>query len=263
MKYLLPYTLLRILKAISRLFWRHENHWVGEVGPGDRWSDIRVVAILNHTSLYEWVFAGPCPNRFLRHMARHGVVPIAEKTAKRPLVGAFYRAVAAHVVPISRQRDNTWRNVLERADDEQSMLVIAPEGRMMRRDGLDHEGNPMTVRGGIADVLQNAPEGALLLAYSGGLHHVQAPGERFPRLFRKVRMNFERLDIESYRKARLAEGGEAGFRAAVIADLEERRDKYCPATNESAPGIEVARRRGTRGSGNRDPTGNEEAGPGE
>jgi len=50
-------------------------------------------------------------------------------------------------------------------------------------------------------------------------------------------MDLERIDIETYRQARLAEGGEAGFRAAVIADLERRRDLYCPATPETAAGI--------------------------
>ena len=237
MRYLIPYALLLLVKGISRLFWRHENHWVGEPGPGDRWTGIRVVAILNHTSLYEWVFSGPCPNRFLRHMARHGIVPIAEKTANRPFVGAFYRTVAAHVVPISRQRDHTWRTVMVRVDDPKSMIVLAPEGRMMRKDGLDKEGKPMSVRGGIADILQTTPSGSMLLAYSGGLHHVQAPGQTIPNLFRKVRMNFEKVDIQEYRNARLAEGGEAGFRAAVISDLQRRRDEHCPATPETAAGI--------------------------
>jgi 1-acyl-sn-glycerol-3-phosphate acyltransferase len=235
-RHLIPFALLLLLKAVSNLFWRKEVRWVGEVGPGDRWEDVRVVAILNHTSLYEWVFAGVCPNRFLRQIALHGVVPIAEKTAKRPLVGAFFRTVAAHVVPISRHRDHTWRTVIEKVDDPKAMLLILPEGRMMRRNGLDHEGKPMTVRGGIADVLLLVPDGKLLLAYSGGLHHVQAPGEHVPRLFRTVRMNFERVDVAAYRETMLAEG-EAGFRSRVKADLEARRDRWCPATPESAPGL--------------------------
>ena len=44
----------------------------------------------------------------------------------------------------------------------------------------------------------------MLLAYSRGLHHVQAPGERFPRLFRTVSMRFECVDIASYRDGLLA-----------------------------------------------------------
>lgn len=240
MRDVLNYLLLLILKGVSAIFWRHESRWVGEPLPGDRWSDIRVVCILNHTSLYEWVFAALPPARFLRDIAYHGVVPVAEKTINRRLVGAFYGAVAAHVVPISRQRDHTWHTVLSKVDDPKAMVVILPEGHMMRRDGLDSKGNPLRVRGGIAEILESVEGGGMLLAYSGGLHHVQAPGEPLPRLFRTVKMDFERVDIAAYREARRREvdAGEAPtFRAAVKADLEARRDRLCPAAPESAPGL--------------------------
>ena len=69
----------------------------------------------------------------------------------------------------------------------------------------------------------------MLIAYSGGLHHVQAPGEHMPRLFRTVRMNFERLEIADYRaERRSAAGTEAAFKRAVVDDLERRRDLNCP-----------------------------------
>ena len=55
---------------------------------------------------------------------------------------------------------------------------------MKRRNGLDSQGQPMTVRGGIADILEAIPSGPMLIAYSGGLHHVQAPGETLPAVFR-------------------------------------------------------------------------------
>jgi hypothetical protein len=109
------------------------------------------------------------------------------------------------------------------------MVIILPEGRMMRSNGLDSQGRPMTVRGGIADILDAIREGPMLIAYSGGLHHVQAPGERLPRLFKTIRMNFELVDIAAYRAERLAEGPtEAGFKRAVVDDLEARRDRHCP-----------------------------------
>jgi hypothetical protein len=47
------------------------------------------------------------------------------------------------------------------------------------------------VRGGIADILEAIPSGRMLLAYSGGLHHVQAPGEHVPRPFRTLYLNLE------------------------------------------------------------------------
>ncbi len=101
---------------------------------------------------------------------------------------------------------------------------------MKRPNGLDSKGQPMTVRGGIADILEAIPSGPMLVAYSGGLHHVQAPGESLPRPFRKIRMNFELLDIAAYREARLQEaGGPVGFKRAVVEDLERRRDRNCPA----------------------------------
>src|SRR4029453_14173600 len=99
---------------------------------------------------------------------RRGVIPGAEKTANRPLVGRFFRLFAPDVIPISRQRDSTWQEVVDRIGPR-SLVVIAPEGRMKRSTGLDAEGNPMTVRGGIADVLRGIPGGYLLVGYSGGL----------------------------------------------------------------------------------------------
>ncbi len=220
------FLLLLLTKVVSRIFWRHDLGWVGEVPPNP-WRGNRVAAVLNHTSLYEWVWAGSVPNSLLWQMARHGVVPVAEITLARPLVGYFYGAVARHVVSISRERDHTWREVLSKINDAQSLVVILPEGRMMRKNGLDKHGNPMTVRGGVADILAAVPEGRMLLAYSRGLHHVQAPGERFPRLFRTVSMRFESVDIAQYRDELVAKVGERGFKRAVIEDLEARRDRYC------------------------------------
>ena len=110
------------------------------------------------------------------------------------------------------------------------MNGFSPSSRRMKRaTGLDSDGKPMTVRGGIADILETMGEGRMLIAYSGGLHHVQSPGDRFPRLFRTVRLRLEVVDIGAYRNARLEESGAKGFRRAVVADLERRRDEVCPA----------------------------------
>lgn len=223
----LVFLLLLAIKGVSRLLFRHDVRWVQEP-PADPWSDIRIIALLHHTSLYEPIFAAAAPNRLLRDVARHGVVPIARKTAARPLVGAFFRLVAGHVVPITRERDRTWQEVLSKVHDPRAMAIILPEGRMMRRTGLDAHGQPMTVRGGIADILLAIPAGRMLLAYSGGLHHVHAPGDRWPRPFRTVRLRLESLDLAEYRNRMLDVEGRAGFRAAVVQDLTRRRDRYCP-----------------------------------
>ena len=96
-------------------------------------------------------------------------------------------------------------------------MVAARDVNMRGEPNTD--GNPLDV----------IPQGRMLIAYSGGLHHVQAPGEGWPRLFRKVRMNLEWVDIGAYREERRREAGsDAAFKRAVVSDLERRRDLHCP-----------------------------------
>ncbi len=226
------FLMVLLVKILTRIFYRLDMQFIGDPPP-DPWGGHRLVAILNHTSLFEALFAGGCPNRFLWRLARHGVVPIAKKTGDRAVVGRFYKLVANRVISITRERDETWSQVLREIDPD-AMVMILPEGRMKRANGLDSDGKPMTVRGGIADILETIGDGRMLLAYSGGLHHVQIPGERFPRLFKPLRMRLEVVDIGAYRAARMEEGGgPRGFRRAVAQDLEKRRDLYCPVTPES------------------------------
>jgi 1-acyl-sn-glycerol-3-phosphate acyltransferase len=222
--------LLLGLKAFARTFYRLRSRWVGEM-PGRPWADLRIVVVLNHTSLFEVLYAGVPPASFLWRLARHGLLPAANKTTNRPFVGLLFKLIARNVIPISRQRDHTWTQVLQRIDPD-SMVVMAPEGRMKRATGLDLQGQPLTVRGGIADILEAIPKGRMLIAYSGGLHHVQVPGERLPRFFRAVGLLIETVDIEAYRAEMSRREGD--FKLAVKADLEARRDRYCPQAAELA-----------------------------
>lgn len=227
MRKFLVFGFLFALRLIATPFYRIRVGWVGTV-PEQPWDGLRVVCLLHHTSLFEWLYILATPPRFLWRVAVHGVVPAAAKTVDRPVVGFFFRSIAANVVSISRERDHTWRDVLASIDPD-SMVLILPEGRMMRRNGLDSNGQPMTVRGGIADILEAMPSGRMLLAYSGGLHHVQAPGDRLPRPFRRLRLNLEVVEIAEYRAARRREAArDAGFKRAVVDDLERRRDAHCP-----------------------------------
>jgi hypothetical protein len=219
------FTLLYSLKALSRIFYRHDWDWVGTVPPNP-WKSLRLVVFLNHTSLFEPVFLGVPPASFIWRLARHGVVPAADKTTDRPLVGVIFRFIAHEVIPITRQRDDTWSQVLSTIEGD-SMVAIAPEGRMKRANGLDLHGKPMTVRGGVADILLAMKEGRMLLAYSGGLHHVQVPGH-VPNVFKTVRLRVEVLDIAAYVREMMQDGGEDQFKRNVIRDLERRRDLYCP-----------------------------------
>ncbi len=233
MRSYLVFLLLVLVKLFARTFYRIEMTWIGDTG-ADRWRHIRLVAVLNHTSLYEPLFAGGVPFSFLWRIARHGVVPIAQKTTGRPLVGHFYKLIAHRVIAITRERDESWDKVLSHVDPD-AMLALLPEGRMMRANGLDAAGQPMTVRGGIADILESIGSGRMLLAYSGGLHHVQVPGERFPRLWKTIRMRLQLVDIAAYRTDMMARAGPGGFKRAVIADLEQRRDRYCPRDPQEEP----------------------------
>lgn len=227
------FLLLLLLKLVSRAFYRVRLEWVRD--EPDPWSNLRVLALLNHTSLFEPIFVAAAPLRLIWQIAAHGVVPVAKKTMDRPVAGAFFRVVAHHVIPITRERDETWEAVLKRIHDPKALIVILPEGRMMRPTGLDRNGEPMTVRGGIADLLGAVVHGRMLLGYSQGLHHIHAPGERLPRLFRRVDLTCETLDIPEYRDRLVEQTGKDGFKRAVVADLTRRRNEYCPRPETKIP----------------------------
>ncbi len=153
------------------------------------------------------------------------VAPGASKTLNRPLVGIFWKFLSPGMVSISRQRDQTWRTFMG-AINNRSVIIIAPEGRMKRATGLDVKGNKMTVRSGIADILDLLNEGRLLFAYSGGLHHVQEPGQKFPKIFKKIRINLELIDIVDYKEQFSSEGIQ--WKKDVVEDMRNRLENNCP-----------------------------------
>lgn len=220
----LVFLFLLLLKSIGTIFWKRELTWVAEPG-GNPWVRIKILAFLNHTSLFEPIFLSIPPASLLWRVARHGVVPAADKTVQRPLAGLVFKFLAHQVVSVTRQRDDTWFRMLQSIDPK-SLVIIAPEGRMRRANGLDANGQPLTVRGGISDILEATAEGEMLLAYSGGLHHVQVPGQKIPRLFRTIRVRCEIVDIRSY-VAEMKNRGE-DFKRNVREDLDARRDRYAP-----------------------------------
>lgn len=217
--------------CFTRLFYRVEDEWIGDFKARD-WGHLRAIIILNHTSLYEPLLAGIADWRLLWLFSRHGVLPVAEKTMRRR-IGLFFKFMVRHPVVVTRQRDHTWDRVLNSVDDK-SIVIILPEGRMKRRDGLDSKGRPMTVRGGIADILEPLDEGRILLLCSGGFHHIQTPGEsRFPKLFKSIRARLELVDLADYKSQVVAAAAEGvSFRDAVVKDLTERRDQHCPSLEE-------------------------------
>jgi 1-acyl-sn-glycerol-3-phosphate acyltransferase len=220
------YALLLGVKALSRRFYRYEIRWIDPV-PADPWEGLKLVLILNHTSLYEPLFAGWVPRRFLRQVAVDGLVPVADKTLNRPFVGKFFKVIAGNVISLSRTRDVSWGGFLEQMRPS-SLVVMLPEGRMKRAGGLDSEGAPMTVRGGVADLLQIIGAGRMLIAYSGGLHHVQVPGQLLPKPFKALSMTVESFEIRDYIHHVMAHRRGLTFKQAVIRDLENRRNRHCP-----------------------------------
>jgi 1-acyl-sn-glycerol-3-phosphate acyltransferase len=238
---ILAYLVLTQVKWLSRFFWRYRGEWIG-IPPDGHWDKVKLLVILNHTSLYEPILAGYAPDALLWRFARHGVLPVAEKTMRRR-IGLFFSFLARHVVVVTRQRDHTWDAVLEKVDHD-ALIMILPEGRMMRKDGLDAAGRPMTIRGGIADILHVLDKGQMLVVYSGGLHHIQAPGELLPRPARQVRARIELVDIPTYKAELGGTDDMAAFRTAVIDDLTFRRDTLCPVKEDGAiRGGEVPRYR--------------------
>jgi hypothetical protein len=212
------------VKALSKLFYRTEATWITPMDQMD-WDNIPVVAMLNHTSLFEPLFIAAIPNINLWRALNRLVVPVADVTLNRPIVGAIFKALAPDAVAITRKRDDSWTEFMDKVGGN-SLVLIFPEGRMKRKDGLDKNGKPMNVKGGIADILERIDKGKLVIAYSGGLHHVQAPGELIPRLFKTIRVAIEQVDIREYK--RLLGGSGTDFRASVVADLERRMKKYRP-----------------------------------
>jgi hypothetical protein len=229
-------------KYASRVLWSTRVEWVGRV-PDDPWRDVRLIAVLHHTSLAEGIYLSVVPNRVIRRIAAHCVAPIAEETMSRRIEGRLFRLLVPNPVAITRRRDQSWFRVLEEVDDPEAVVALCPEGRMMRPNGRDKTGAPMTIKPGIADVLRGLGRGRMILAYSGGLHHVFPPGASLPRLGRPVTLRIESLDIADYVAERAAEGG--SFTEAVVRDLTRRRDLLTPiAVGTPAPvTAEVVRRR--------------------
>lgn len=220
MNFLSP-ALVFLVKALSRVFYKIQTNWITPQSKME-WDKIRLVVVLNHTSLFEPLFIAAIPNLQLWRAARRLVVPVADVTMNRPIVGPIFRWLAPGAVPITRKRDDSWAEFMDKTKGN-SLILIFPEGRMKRKDGLDKNGMPMSVKGGVADVLSKLENGKMVIAYSGGLHHVQSPGDRWPRLFQTIHLGIEQVDIATYKKSLEP----SDFRGSVMRDLEARMKLHC------------------------------------
>lgn len=223
--------ILGLIKVLSRIFYDVHTVWL-KPPKSDPWQDVRIICFLNHTSLYEPLFLGGMPWRIMWRAASRLIAPAADITIKRPIVGRFFKILCPGLIPITRKRDTTWTYFMDHIHKD-SLIVILPEGRMKRKTGLDKHGNPMTVRGGIADILEMVDSGKMVIAYSLGLHHVQAPGEPIPRLFKRIQLNLERVDIKEFKDLVNHRDGK-DFKHKVVDELQERMDKNCPTKTNKA-----------------------------
>lgn len=216
---------LASIKLFARTFYKVENKWI-HTNESDPWDGLKLLVFLNHTSLFEPLYLGAAPWRMLWQMAGRMIAPGASVTMDRPIAGWLLKYIVPKMVPISRERDETW-NVFLDAIEPESVVVIAPEGRMMRENGLDKHGKPMSVRGGVADILEALPNGEMVIVYSGGLHHVQQPGQGLPKLFKRIKMCTERINIQEYVQQMKAKP-DVSFKKAVTTDMEARMKKNVP-----------------------------------
>jgi hypothetical protein len=229
MRRLIGFTILSIVKIISMIFFRAKYTYLTPV-PKNHWKNLRLMVFLNHTSLYEPLFTQILPFSYLWHLAGHFNIPGADITLNRPIVGTFWKLMVPNIASISRKKDATWENYLDSIKPS-DVVMIAPEGRMKRPNGLDKFGKPMTVRGGVADIIDSMDSGAMLLCLSGGLHHVQAPGQHFPNLFKTIEMNLTYLDIQEYKEKFKGSPRERKFK--MIQDLQARLEIDCPNTTSN------------------------------
>ena len=227
------FIVLASIKLWARLFYKVENTWLHE-HKDDPWGGVKLIIFLNHTSLYEPLFLGAAPWRMLWRIAGRIVAPAADITMNRPFVGRLFRFFSPRIVSISRERDDTWDHFINQIK-EKSVVIIAPEGRMKRATGLDKHGNPMSVRGGVADILEVMPGGEMVIVYSGGLHHVQVPGQVVPKFFKRIQISCEKLNIADYVQ-QMKMIPDTTFKKAVINDLESRLERYKPRHTSKSKG---------------------------
>ncbi|MGK0367697.1 MAG: 1-acyl-sn-glycerol-3-phosphate acyltransferase [Thermoproteota archaeon] len=220
----ISFIVLSTLKILSHLFFPliMKSHR-GSIQKD--WKDIKFIIFLNHTSLYEPLFLAAMPWPLLWKVSKYMVAPGADVTLNRPIVGWFYKHLSSNIVSISRERDHTWVKFLEKIHVKNSVILILPEGRMMRKNGLDRKGKPMSCRGGVVDILNEVNEGKILFCYSGGLHHVQYPGKKIPKVFKKIFMDIEIEPVKSYKEKFTNDKGKL-LKLDVVADLEKKiKDK--------------------------------------
>ena len=225
MRKIIGFGILSVVKTISHLFYRGTFNWITPT-PKNPWANARLMVLLNHTSLYEPLYVQALSFPFLWNLASRMNVPGADVTLNRPIVGKLWKLMMPNISSVTRKRDHSWSNYLNSIKPD-SIIMIAPEGRIKRAGGKDKNGRPMTVQGGVADILENLSDGGMILCLSGGLHHIQTPGQTLPRLFKPIRMNLAYIDIKEY-KEKFQDLSPRERKLKITQDLQTRLENDCP-----------------------------------
>jgi len=215
------YSFLALLKTIGYLIYPSKLNWLSKE-PED-WSQVSLILVLNHTSLFEFVYGVALPYRFLWELSRRLVMPVADITLNKPIAGFIFSRLAPKTIGLSRKRDESWNNFLKEIDQD-DICIFMPEGQMKRKNGLDKHGNPMVVKTGVYELLQKYEGKNMVVVYSKGLHHVFAPGDRVPKIFKRIEADVEFFEVNKY----LNQYSHSANTGEIIAkDLQNRRDRHC------------------------------------
>lgn len=230
MQKIIGFTILSFVKILSHLFYPGKFTWITPT-PDKPWDHARLMVFLNHTSLYEPLFIQHLSFSFLWKLVGRATIPGADITLNRPIVGRFWKLMLPNISSVTRRKDESWSLYLKSIKAD-SLILLAPEGRMKRPGGLDKSGRPMTVKGGVADILENIHDGGMILCLSGGLHHVQSPGQHVPNLFKPIKMNLAYFDIKEY-KAKYESLSPRERKIKITQDLQYRLENDCPKNSET------------------------------
>lgn len=212
---------LSLLKLYGYALYPSKLNWVGK--RPQSWHDVSLVLVLNHTSLFEFVYSVTLPYSFLKELSQRLVIPVAQKTLDKPISGLIFKYLTPNTIGLSRKRDDSWKYFLDNIKND-NICIFMPEGQMKRTNGLDKNGNPMKVKTGVYELMQKYRGKNMVLVYSHGLHHVLAPGDKYPKIFKKIEADIEYLSVDDYLAGFESESEPA---KSVAMDLQNRRDKYC------------------------------------
>ncbi|MFK7873532.1 MAG: 1-acyl-sn-glycerol-3-phosphate acyltransferase [Oligoflexales bacterium] len=211
------FIMLSLVKIMSTYLYSFQQEWISP--PPKSWNDVSVILILNHTSLFEFIYSMCLPFNYLWEVSKRLILPVADKTLRHPISGLCFRLLAPKLIALTRKRDQSWKDFLSQIKPY-DICIFMPEGRMKRTTGFDQFGNPMTVRKGVFELLERYKGQNMVIVYSKGLHHVFAPGQKYPRFFKKIHAKFELQSVDDFLNQ---------FPTADLVrdELEKRRDTHC------------------------------------